>query len=68
MADAPRITAEELHQKLDQGEQIMLVDVRRGAWDRAQEKIKGATRIDPNSYETELDALPPGASVATYCT
>ena len=46
----------------------MLVDVSRGSWDRAQAKIKGATRIDPNNYEPQLDALPPGASVATYCT
>ena len=68
MVDAPRITVEELHEKLEQGEQIIPVDVRRGSWDRAQEKIRGAVRIDPNRYEKELDALAPGASVATYCT
>ncbi len=68
MADAPRITVEELHEKLEQGEQIITVDVRRGSWNRSQEKIQGAIRIDPDRYQDELDALTPGASVATYCT
>ncbi len=68
MADASRITVDELHEKLEQGEQIIAVDVRRGSWDRSQEKIQGAIRIDPDRYRDELDVLTPGASVATYCT
>ena len=68
MADAARITVDELHGKLEQGEQITIVDVRRGSWDRSEEKIEGAIRLDPDRYADELDALAPGASVATYCT
>ena len=68
MADAERITVEELHEKLEQDEDVIIVDVRRGSWDRSEEKIQGAIRLDPDRYEDELDALVPGASVATYCT
>ncbi len=68
MADAGRITVDELHDKLEQGDQITIVDVRRSSWDRSDEQIEGAVRLDPDRYADQLDALAPGASVATYCT
>lgn len=68
MADAPRITAHELHDLLDRDAGIIPVDVRRDSWNRSEEKIRGAVRIDPDRYRDELDSLIPGASVATYCT
>ena len=68
MDDAPRITVEDLKRRMDEGEEIVPVDVRRSAWDRSDEKIAGAIRLDPSRFEDEFEQVPKGATVATYCT
>ena len=62
---APRITADELKRRLDEGEDIVIADVRRGSWHRSDVKMKGAIRA---SFDELVERLPPGAKVVTYCT
>ena len=65
--DAPRITPDELRTRLDQGD-IVPVDVRLGSWDRSDVKAKDAIRIEASALSDELDRIPEGADVVTYCT
>ncbi len=62
---APRITADELKRRLDEGEDLVVADVRRGSWHRSDVKMKGAIRT---SFDELVEGLPPGAKVVTYCT
>lgn len=68
MADAPRVTVDELNRRLKAGEDVVVVDVRRGSYDESDRKIQGAVRIDPERYQEEYRRLPAGARVVTYCT
>jgi rhodanese-related sulfurtransferase len=68
MADAPRITPEELNRRLERGDDVVVVDVRRGSWNESAEKIPGAVRVDPEDYEAESAKIPHGSTVVTYCT
>jgi rhodanese-related sulfurtransferase len=67
MADVPRISPEELD-RLRQSDGAVVVDVRRGSYDESGEKIQGAIRVDPESYEREYSRIPKGSTVVTYCT
>jgi membrane protein DedA with SNARE-associated domain len=64
-----RITAEELKQKLDGGEKIVVVDLRhRSEVDREPEGIPGALRILPEEMELRHLEIPRGEEVVLYCT
>ncbi len=64
-----RITAEELKQKLDGGEPIVVVDLRhRSEVDREPEGIPGALRILPEEMELRHLEIPRGREVVLYCT
>ena len=65
---APRITPEELNQRMERGEDVVVVDVRRGSYETSSDKLPGAIRIDPEEYESEFERIPRGARVVTYCT
>ena len=65
---APRISADELKRRLDEGEDIVVVDVRRGSWYRSDVKLEGAIRADPDDPEELADRLDAGTKVVTYCT
>jgi membrane protein DedA with SNARE-associated domain/rhodanese-related sulfurtransferase len=70
-----RITPEELKQKLDAGDQVLLVDLRGGGSHRRQHQgIPGAVRIDPHrlqhygAYDRKTPApLPRDHEVVLYC-
>ncbi len=68
MQDTPRMTPQDLQQRLSAGAAIVPLDVRRGSYNRSDVKIAGAVRIDPDSLEAEFDHIPAGSEVATYCT
>jgi rhodanese-related sulfurtransferase len=68
MDETPRITVDQLNQRMEAGEDVVVVDVRRGSYEQSDVKIKGAVRIDPEAYEREYTKLPDGAKVVTYCT
>ncbi|HZC66860.1 MAG TPA: DedA family protein/thiosulfate sulfurtransferase GlpE [Candidatus Dormibacteraeota bacterium] len=64
-----RITAEELKEKMDEGEQVMIVDLRHHLdFDADPETIPGAFRIDAKELEEKNDHLPRDREVILYCT
>ena len=63
-----RISCEEVCEKLDRGEEIVLLDVRRGSWDESDVKAEGALRIEPDEIESRLNEIPKGKEVIAYCT
>ncbi len=67
----PRIQAEDLAQRLADGEgdRLQIVDVRsHGYYDVGAERILGSVRIEPNNLEEELKRLPKGKDIYLYCT
>lgn len=68
MVDARRITPKELKERMDAGDGVVVLDVRRASYRESDVKIKGAMRIEPDSLETEYSRIPPGSNVVTYCT
>ena len=53
---------------MDEGEDLVLLDMRRGSWYRSDVKIKGARRVEIETLEEQYDELSPGADVVAYCT
>jgi rhodanese-related sulfurtransferase len=69
MADAPRITVEELKRRMDAGEDFTIVDVRNPqAWAEADSKIPDAIRIPIDDLEKNLSRIPKDKPVVAYCT
>ena len=68
MQEAPRITPDELNERLASNEDIVVLDLRRGSYDESEVKIERAVRIDPNALEDEYEQLRRGSTVVTYCT
>lgn len=65
----PRITKEELKTKMDNGQDIVVLDVRGGvSYSGSKVKIKGAIRIAPEEIETKYKDLPQDREIITYCT
>lgn len=64
-----RITPEELKQKLDAGENVVIVDLRHSMdFEAAPETIPGAFRMDAKELETKNDRLPRDREVVLFCT
>jgi rhodanese-related sulfurtransferase len=69
MADAPRITVEELKRRMEAGEDFTIIDVRNPqAWAQADSKIPEAIRIAIDDLETNLPRIPGDKPVVAYCT
>ncbi len=66
--EAPRISPDELHERMQRGDDVVAVDVRLGSSDRSDVKAKDAVRIPIRGLEDELDRIPAGHDVVTYCT
>ena len=65
---APRVTVEEAQARLETGDEIVFLDVRRGSYERSDVKIAGAIRIEPDEVEQHVDELPHGPLIVPYCT
>jgi membrane protein DedA with SNARE-associated domain len=64
-----RITPQELKQKLDDGEELVIVDLRHSLdFEADPETIPGAFRIDAKELEERNDRLPRDREVILYCT
>lgn len=64
-----RITADELKEKLDAGEQITIVDLRHSMdFEAEPEVIPGAMHIEAKELEEKSDRLPRNGEVVLYCT
>ena len=64
-----RITVDELKEKLDSGEELVIVDLRHSMdFEADPETIPGAFRMDSRELEEENDRLPRDREVILYCT
>ncbi len=69
MADAPRITVDELKRRMDAGEDFTLIDVRNPqAWAESDSVLPGAIRVTPDTLEESLPRIPKNRPVVAYCT
>ena len=59
MADAPRITVEELKRRMDAGEDFTVIDVRNPkAWAETDTAIPEAIRVSLDNFEKNLPRIP----------
>jgi len=64
-----RITPEELKEKIDAGEELVIVDLRHSLdFEADPETIPGAFRMDVKELEVKHERLPPNREVILYCT
>ena len=64
-----RITPEDLKQKLDSGEEVLIVDLRHSVdFDGDPMVIPGAHHLDAEELEQHHDAIPRDRDVILYCT
>jgi len=69
MADAPRITVDELIDRMEEGEEFTFVDVRNPvAWGESDIKLPGAIRVPLNEVEEHVAQIPKNKPIVTYCT
>jgi len=64
-----RITVDELKQKIDAGEELVIVDLRHSMdFEADPETIPGAFRMDAKELEEKSDPLPRDREIILYCT
>jgi rhodanese-related sulfurtransferase len=63
--EIPRVTAEEVKTRLDTGEALILVDVRKESV-YARGHIRGAICLPVTDFESRLARLPAGKSLVFY--
>ena len=69
MADAPRITVEELKKRMDAGEDFTVIDVRNPtAWAETDIAIPEAIRVPLDKIEANLPRIAKNRPVVAYCT
>ena len=69
MADAPRITVEELKRRMDAGEDFSIIDTRNPkAWAESDTVIPEAIRVPLDELESNLARIPKNKPVVAYCT
>jgi rhodanese-related sulfurtransferase len=69
MADALRITADELKRRMQAGEEFVPIDVRNPrAWAESDVKAHNAIRVPLDEFESYLPRIPKSKPIVTYCT
>jgi rhodanese-related sulfurtransferase len=69
MADAPRITVEELKRRMEAGEDFTVIDVRNPqAWAESEMQIPEAIRVPLDELDKNLYRIPKSEPVVAYCT
>jgi rhodanese-related sulfurtransferase len=69
MADAPRITVEELKSRMEAGEDFTVIDVRNPrVWAETNSVIPEAIRVPLDKLEENLPRIPKNKPVVAYCT
>lgn len=65
----PRMTIQELKEKMDRGDRIVILDVRTAQdYTTSPNKIRGAIRIPVDQLKSRYTELPAAAEIVTYCT
>jgi rhodanese-related sulfurtransferase len=63
------ITVGELKRRIDQGEQIFIIDTRSpAAWYESDVRLPGAIRMHYSELDKHLGELPRDRTIVTYCT
>ena len=69
MPEGPRITVDELKQRLQAGEDFVVIDTRNPqAWDESPDKAAAALRIPLDELDQHLPRLPRTKPIVAYCT
>jgi len=69
MADAPRITVDELKRRMEAGEDFVVIDVRNPqAWAESETMLPEAIRLPMDKLEENLSKIPKNRPVVAYCT
>jgi len=69
VADALRITVDELKRRMEAGEDLTVIDVRNPqAWAESDSVLPGAIRVTPDELEEILPRIPKSKPVVAYCT
>jgi rhodanese-related sulfurtransferase len=69
MADAPRITVEELKRRMDAGEDFTVIDARNPeTWAETDTVIPEAIPVPLDKLEASLPRIPKSRPVVAYCT
>jgi rhodanese-related sulfurtransferase len=69
MADALRITVDELKRRMEAGEDFVLIDVRNPqAWAESNSMLPEAIRVPMDKLEENLPRIPKSKPVVAYCT
>jgi len=69
MADALRITVDELRRRMEAGEDFTIIDVRNPqAWARSDVMLPEAIRVPLEKLEDNLSKIPKDKPVVIYCT
>jgi len=64
-----RITADELQERMNRGEQFSILDNRNPkAWGDAENKLPGALRVEADAVEKHVSQIPRDRAIITYCT
>ena len=67
--EATRITADEVKERLERGEQFTFVDTRNPtAWAESDQKLPNAVRVPGDEVTQHLHEIPKDRTVITYCT
>lgn len=67
--EARRIIKEELKERMEKGEEMVLLDVRSAdSYNGSSVKIKGSVRRDPNAVGSWYKDVPQDKLVVAYCT
>jgi membrane protein DedA with SNARE-associated domain len=65
----PRVLVEEVEQRIEAGEDLVILDVRsHGYYDAGAQRIRGSQRFEPNNLEQSVKTLPQGKLIFLYCT
>ena len=69
MADAPRITVDELRKRIQAGEDFTFIDTRNPqAWAESSVTIPKAIRVSADDVEEHLSEIPKNKPIVAYCT
>lgn len=69
MADAPRITVDDVRKKMEAGENILFIDTRNPqAWAESHVRIPRAIRVPLEKLDENLPNIPKSRPIVAYCT
>jgi rhodanese-related sulfurtransferase len=69
MADAPRITVDELKRRMEAGEDFVVIDVRNPqAWAESETMLPEAIRLPMDKLEENPSKIPKDRPIVAYCT